>query len=182
MTDNKIKIANALLGNPFNKPIAAKVVVVACELATEATFVTKIDDNKESLSENFVNDTTSINIMPVGIVAKRACKRYTIYSLFGLPRAIVLAIYQNCKLTDSNVTNKITIDYLVAVIGSSKSCIKTTINRLKTKQLISTEAHKTGRGGWAIYRLSEVLYRDIAKMEASRRVRMAKGPNIFCSD
>lgn len=177
MTNDKIKIANALLGNAkkcFNKPVATKDVEAACELATEAALVTKADGKEGSSSENLVSGTTSINAMPVGGVAKRACKRYTIDSLFGLPRAIVLAIYQKCKLTGSNITNEITMDHLVAMIGSSKSCIKTTISRLKTKQLISTEAYKTGRGGWAIYRLSEVLYRDIAKMEVSRRIRMAK--------
>lgn len=86
-------------------------------------------------------------------------------SLSGLSRAIILAIYQSCKATNSSTTNRITIDYLTSAIGSDKNCIRTVLNRLKTKQLLQVTTYKTGRGGWVIYQLSQDLYLDITKTE-----------------
>jgi predicted transcriptional regulator len=170
MTNNKNKIANPILGSikqtseyrSFNEQVA------------EMPSTSKTYENEEYLSGYSTNHPESVESTSVNSATKRACKTYTIDSLFGLPRAIILVVYQNCKLTGSNMTKEITMDHLVKMIGSSKSCIKTTISRLKAKKLIATEDYKTGRGGWAIYRLSENLYRDIAKMEASRHIRFAK--------
>lgn len=170
MTNNKTKIANPILGSikqyseyrPFDEQVA------------EIPSTSKTHSNEECPSDNSANPLESVGSASVDSATKRACKTYTIDSLFGLPRAIILVVYQNCKLTGSNMTKEITMDHLVKMIGSSKSCIKTTISRLKAKKLIATEDYKTGRGGWAIYRLSENLYRDIAKMESSRRIRVAK--------
>jgi predicted transcriptional regulator len=182
MTNDKTKIANLFLGNTkkyskyrlFDEPVATKIVEISSGPDSEAILKTKEDDKQEYTMDVINDDAVSTGSVIVSKLVKRACKKYTVNSLFGLPRAVILAIYQNCKLTGTNVTNEITMDHLVAMIGNNKSCIKTTIGRLKAKHLLSTEAYKTGRGGWAIYRLSEDLYRDIAKMEASRRTRTAR--------
>lgn len=186
MTNDKTKISNALLGSTkkyskyrlFDEPTVTKTAEEITKSNLETALVAKIDGAQDPVLGGapdviIPSESTSVTVTTKH-VTRRSCKNYTIDSLFGLPRAIVLAIYQNCKLTGNNITNEITMDHLVAMIGSNKSCIKTTISRLKTKKLISTEAYKTGRGGWAIYRLSENLYCDISKMEASKRSKMAK--------
>jgi hypothetical protein len=136
MTNDKTKIANLFLGNTkkyskyrlFDEPVATKIVEISSGPDSEAILKTKEDDKQEYTMDVINDDAVSTGSVIVSKLVKRACKKYTVNSLFGLPRAVILAIYQNCKLTGTNVTNEITMDHLVAMIGNNKSCIKTTIH------------------------------------------------------
>lgn len=112
----------------------------------------------ENISE--VYNITRETFVPVRISSGRSLS-----SLSGLSRAIILAMYQACKITGSSTTNRVTMAYLTLIVGSSKNCIRTVLNRLKAKELLRAVAYKNGRGGWVIYELSQDLYTNIARTE-----------------
>ena len=171
MTTDKTKIANALLKSTkpkyskyrlFDEPAVTRATPVEVG-AIDEVIPAAIVSEQERVTDVWptqAGNTTSENVSK----RVRSCK---LASLSGLPRAITLALYQNIKLTGNNTTNEITMDHLVSMVGSSKSCIKTTISRLKTKGIVTTDTYKTGRGGWAVYHLLDDICHEIAEMEAA---------------
>ena len=101
---------------------------------------------------------------------------HSLSSLSGLPRAIILAIYQVCKSTGSATTNQVTITYLASTVRSHPNTIRTVINRLKARQLLHVVTYKRGRGGWVIYRLAQDIYLNIVETENLNR--SSRGPHV----
>jgi len=86
-------------------------------------------------------------------------------SLVGLQRKTLHVIFQLCKLNGSNTTTKTTSEYLSSLVGSNKNTVKTTLNRLKQKNLIEIESYKVGRSGWIKYKIPQNIYVDLLKRE-----------------
>jgi len=125
------------------------------------------DTTKEpiTIDKQLVNKVITEHITHSTNNNPKKCASNSLSSLSGLPRKVILAIYQNCKMSGSNTTSEITLDHLSSIVGCNKNCIKTTINRLRKKGFLYTIEYKTGRGGWVIYRLSQFIYLDILKNE-----------------
>ena len=84
-------------------------------------------------------------------------------SLTGIQKNIIEFLYNSCLDNRSRITEKTNIIDIQKVLQISESSIKTSILRLKAKNVISIHSRKDGRGGWCKYELEKNLFFSAAK-------------------
>jgi len=92
----------------------------------------------------------------------------TYSELVGLQRNLALYFFEMSKFSTERNTPKITIDHINENTKMTKGSIKTTLARLKQKDIVSLVKYKDGRGGWGIYRLSDEIFNEILKTSDSK--------------
>jgi predicted transcriptional regulator len=90
-------------------------------------------------------------------------------SLVGLQRAIMLFMYNECKMARSKTTESLTLEHISMALKTSKGCIKTTIQRLESKGFIERVIFKNGRGGWSKYSIKDLLFQELLQHESSNK-------------
>src|SRR3989338_5095937 len=85
----------------------------------------------------------------------------TFSALVGLQSALIVFLYQSCKAARSRCTDALTLEHLASCLGSSSGSVKTTLQRLESKDYISRIGFKNGRGGWSKYELPDALFREL---------------------
>ncbi|EKE01261.1 MAG: hypothetical protein ACD_21C00183G0002 [uncultured bacterium] len=91
-------------------------------------------------------------------------------SLVGIQRALILFIYNECKIARSKSTENLTLEHISKTIKTSSGCIKTTLQRLETKGFINRIEYKNGRGGWSKYSISDQLFQEILQHETGNKL------------
>ncbi|MBF0299476.1 MAG: hypothetical protein HQK51_12195 [Oligoflexia bacterium] len=87
------------------------------------------------------------------------------YTLSGLQRSIVQILYNSCRSTGQATTSPISNIHFQQITRSSYGSIKTTIMRLRTKNVVRVVKSKCGQNGWAIYKLHKDLYGELYQNE-----------------
>lgn len=90
-------------------------------------------------------------------------------SLVGLQRAIMIFMYNECKMARSKTTESLTLEHISMALKTSKGCIKTTIQRLESKGFIERVIFKNGRGGWSKYSIKDLLFQELLQHESSNK-------------
>ncbi len=91
-------------------------------------------------------------------------------SLVGLQRAIIVFIYNECKIARSKITESLTLEHISMALKASKGCIKTTIQRLEAKGFIERVVFKNGRGGWSKYAIPDLLFQELLQYESNNKL------------
>ena len=91
-------------------------------------------------------------------------------TLVGLQRALVIFIYSACKETRSKYTESLTLEHISNVLKTSNGSIKTTIQRLESKKIITRIEYKSGRGGWSKYTISDSLFQELLQYESNNKL------------
>lgn len=86
-------------------------------------------------------------------------------SLVGLQKALVIFIYNECKMERAKITKSLSLEYISSAINAPYSSVKKTLQRLQSKQFIKRGEFKVGRGGWSKYLLSETAFREVLQYE-----------------
>jgi hypothetical protein len=113
-------------------------------------------DNSEELVSSSVNDTETVNILSKTVISTALDLKKVDRSLFGAQRSIFLYLIQNIEeyLDEYVITKCITTEDLNIRCDLLPTTIKATLQKLKAKGLIDTFEKKTGRGGFARYRIN----------------------------
>ena len=85
--------------------------------------------------------------------------------MIGIQKNITLFIYDNCKISPTKISLPITIKYISECCNIPYFSIKKTIQRLSDKNILHRVESKNGRGGWATYKLNEVVYQEILHVD-----------------
>jgi hypothetical protein len=147
-TDNKVATNRQQSGNKpttLKSPISETGNKVATEPATQVTTKWQQTDNKVATKASFS-------------------------SLVGLQRALTIFLYECCKASGSRVTNSLTLEHISTCLKTSSGSVKTTLQRLEGKGLISRVAFKNGRAGWSKYELPETHYRELLQTESGNKL------------
>ncbi|WP_133138133.1 hypothetical protein [Legionella rowbothamii] len=80
-----------------------------------------------------------------------------IFRLTGHQRKIFMFIVERCASRGMLTTGVIKGEVLSEITGTSSQMVKTSIQRLVSKDLIQRERGKTGRGGFYIFSLTELI-------------------------
>jgi len=91
-------------------------------------------------------------------------------SLVGLQRAIIIFIYNECKIARSKTTESLTLEHLSMALKASCGCIKTTIQRLEAKGVVGRVEFKNGRGGWSKYTIPDLLFQELLQYESNNKL------------
>ena len=91
-------------------------------------------------------------------------------SLVGLQRAIIIFIYNECKIARSKTTESLTLEHLSSALKASCGCIKTTIQRLEAKGAVERVEFKNGRGGWSKYAIPDLLFQELLQYESNNKL------------
>lgn len=81
----------------------------------------------------------------------------TIFRLTGHQKKIFMFIFERCASRAMLTTGVIKGEQLSEITGTSSKMMKTSIQRLVGKKLIQRERGKTGRGGFYIFSLTELV-------------------------
>jgi hypothetical protein len=92
------------------------------------------------------------------------------FSLVGLQRAIVLVIYQTCKISRSHTTDPLTLEFIASQVKTDAKSTKTTLQRLEKKGCIIRAGFKNGRGGWTKYKIPDFLYNEMLNLETINKL------------
>jgi predicted transcriptional regulator len=90
-------------------------------------------------------------------------------ALTGNQRKVTQFLYDLSKYSSSRLTKKVTIQHISENTKIPKGSIKTTIARLKQKNVISLAEYKDGRGGYCKYILNESIFNEILRDNESKR-------------
>ncbi|MBA7494654.1 hypothetical protein ES702_05231 [subsurface metagenome] len=82
-------------------------------------------------------------------------------SLVGVQKGVLLVVYRLMLEDGGNETRPLTGQYLSDVLAVTLGTIKTSLNRLKKKNLIVIVRYKAGRGGWIQYSLPQIVLSQI---------------------
>lgn len=91
-------------------------------------------------------------------------------ALVGLQREIIILFYNQCKISRSKSTGPLTLNFIASFINTTGNSAKVTIQRLEKKLLLKRIESKNGRGGWARFELSELLYRELLLLETDNKL------------
>lgn len=100
----------------------------------------------------------------------KVATKTSFFSLVGLQRAILLAVYQVCKISRSHITDPLTLEFIAAQVKTDTKSAKTTLQRLEKKGGIIRVAFKNGRGGWTKYKIPDYLYNEILNLETVNKL------------
>jgi len=103
-------------------------------------------------------------------VLKRYSKRYSetqLNAIGGNQRNLLSYIYNLCKTNGSKVTPPLCREALCENTSIKKGTIKTAINRLITKHFLIVENSKTGRSGWIVFRIPDLIYQELFNNDIS---------------
>ena len=143
-TDNKPTTNRQQIGNRGNKP-TTNWQQTGNKLAIEATTNRQQTDNKPTTETTF-------------------------YSLVGLQRSLVFLIYNQCKITRSKTTEKLTLEHISKIVNTTTGSVKTTLQRLEAKNLIERITYKNGRGGWSQYSIPNQYFQEILQYEINNKL------------
>ena len=94
----------------------------------------------------------------------------TFSALVGLQSALVVFLYQACKVARARCSDALTLEHLASCLGSSSGSIKTSLQRLEAKSYISRIGFKNGRGGWSKYEIPDALFRELLQLETENKL------------
>jgi hypothetical protein len=93
-----------------------------------------------------------------------------ISTLIGVQRHILLFIFEECKKARSHVTEPLSIQHIASGLEIALGSIKTSISRLCEKQFLKINGYKNGRGGWSVYEIPEIVYKELLQMETQHKL------------
>jgi len=96
-------------------------------------------------------------------------------SLSGLQRNIMILIYDLCRINGGRTTSPVSVEQLYLKLESTRLSVQKSIQRLEQKLLILRKSFRSGRGGWTIYELPEVVWNEILQNETSDKLRTNLG-------
>ena len=91
-------------------------------------------------------------------------------TLIGVQRAILLFIFEECKKSRSPITEPLAITHIASGIGIVPGSIKTSVSRLCDKAFLKINRFKNGRGGWSVYEIPDVVYKELLQMETQHKL------------
>jgi hypothetical protein len=157
------------------------------------TYLESINNQKDTKSVNIVNKIESnSNLISNQLVNKKNIKssykiidRSTyeeIQRVSGLQRKILFYIVEDCILRGELNTNPITMECLKMLTNADKHTLKTATQRLVNKSLIKRGNGKQGKGGFAIFYITDEIRNaviDAKKREALDTALVTKKESII---
>jgi predicted transcriptional regulator len=83
---------------------------------------------------------------------------------------ILLFLFEECKKSRSHVTEPLTIIHIASALEIATGSIKTSIARLCEKAVLKISSYKNGRGGWSVYEIPEIVYKELLQMETQHKL------------
>ena len=89
--------------------------------------------------------------------------------IVGIQELIIEWMFLNIKNNKKKETKKLTMKIIAQEVNVNENSVKTTIQRLRAKDLIIKKAEKRGRNGWIIFAMNDSVFKtlDNLKKESS---------------
>lgn len=86
---------------------------------------------------------------------------FELSTIVGKERELLFFIFSSCIKNRSTISEPLTLEHICRNTTLRLTSIKTTINRLSTKNLIIRAKGKKGRSGWMRFELPNIIYNEI---------------------
>jgi len=123
---------------------------------------TVLKQDSERYSKQISNGTQT--------VLKQDSERYSttrLNELGGKQRKLLFYIYTLCKTNGTKITPPLCRETICENTIIKKGTIKTALNRLIKKQFLLIDKSKTGRSGWIIFRIPDLIYQELFNNDVS---------------
>lgn len=90
---------------------------------------------------------------------------YEATTLLGHQLSVFSFLLNQCQINGAFFTKRLSIDFLKLNVELSKPAIRLAIQRLKEKKLILSRESKEGRGGWTVYEIPHLIFKEISKLD-----------------
>ena len=146
---------------------------------TKESISNHLDTTKDSISSQIDTNLNDIVIKPASIsnqisnhisnpfASPKTSEQQFLYTEFspqemiqrvaGLQRKILFHIVSDCILRSDLTSNPVTTDSLKVITNANTDTLKTAIQRLVNKNLLKRRKGKKGKGGFAIFTISEEI-------------------------
>ena len=138
---NQIEIVQESIGNQL------EVRLLEDEQESHSPTVTPLKNHKPDIEVKVIHADSSIHETTLD----------TIFRLTGHQKKIFMFIVERCASRAMLSTGVIKGEIFSEITGTTSKMVKTSIQRLVGKNLIHRERGKTGRGGFYIFSLSELI-------------------------
>ena len=91
-------------------------------------------------------------------------------SLVGLQRRLSIIVYKSIRRNQSELSERLSIEFLALSSESTISSVRKSIQRLEKRGFINREKYKNGRGGWTIYSITKTVFQDLLQMETEDKL------------
>jgi predicted transcriptional regulator len=82
-------------------------------------------------------------------------------SLSGVKRRVLISLYKLCDFSKNLETSPLSLENVAQSCNTIIDTAKKSLQRLEKEGFIKRLAFKSGRGGWTVYALNEIVYQEI---------------------
>ncbi len=101
--------------------------------------------------------------------------RFTVLSLDGLQREILLLIFNHCKRARTKQSPPIAVDHISKSCRTTYHAARKAIQRLEEKEFLKRTEFKVGRSGWTKYEIPDSVHHELLQIETEANSRPIRG-------
>lgn len=119
--------------------------------------VNQQDTNSNRISNRFSNQSIVAETPQSGLLNDVTSASQEVQRIYGLQRKILFYIVEDCIFRGELFTNPISTESLKNLTNADKDTVKTATQRLINKNMVTRGYGKKGRGGFAIFHITEQI-------------------------
>ena len=145
-----------------SKPISKQEFEFSGTMAPEFSIHSQLVNKKKSTGKpiskqpEHKNSKQLVNIQAVNINDLHSVIN-CVKSLVGMQKIFLYYVVENCKARGRLITDKLTNEFLRELLNASADTVKTIVQRVVNKGLVSRAEGKKGKGGYSIFETYEVV-------------------------
>jgi DNA-binding transcriptional MerR regulator len=122
-------------------------------------------DEKNAIGNQLVSQKVTNKVTNRESISNQKVTTSSFKELVGKQLIIVVAIFNDIKFSNSNVSNPISLSYLAKISQTTCKTAKTSTQRLVKKGVITRVEGKRGKGGWVRFSIKESIYNEMLQSE-----------------